>query len=462
MLKKYLKDTGGQFAIMFGLATTAIIIGVGAAVDMTGMSHHSTYLQGLTDAGALAAVASGDEEISKLREHANKHIDSNEDSGSGVKVKVELDGDILRVTGSSEYKTKFMSIVGKKSLPVQTVSEAPIGQGIAANVAMVLDRTGSMNGDNMTALKDAAGSLVDTIEGFNTEVRVSVVPFSDYVNVGLANRNAPWMDVAPDSTGLTQSSCYMKRDIVNPGLCKTTKILKTCYSDGVPSDCTETKQTCPDAAYGPEYETCSDYTPTEKWHGCAGSRTDPLHMDPGFNGNRIPGVMNQTCGEELLPLTTNMMQVDKALNNLTASGNTYVPAGLIWGWRTLHEDRPFNDVSNADKDVKKIMILMTDGQNTLGYGSPKHNWIDMAGTDAKTKQGETDDLMLKLCTSIKKEGIELYTVAYKFHSSAKTSKGMIKKCASTKNMFFDAQNSTDLKRAFESIGKSLLNVRLSK
>ena len=51
--------------------------------------------------------------------------------------------------------------------------------------------------------------------------------------------------------------------------------------------------------------------------------------------------MNVSCGSEILDLTTNLTDVEAHIDSLSASGNTYIPAGLIWGWRMLDPDLPY-------------------------------------------------------------------------------------------------------------------------
>jgi len=164
--------------------------------------------------------------------------------------------------------------------------------------------------------------------------------------------------------------------------------------------------------------------------------------------------MNVSCGEEILPLTNDIEDVKSKINSMSASGNTYIPAGLIWGWRMLDPKAPFDDLSNGQDKRKRALILMTDGANTKSMTQPSHDGSD---SDA------ADTLTAELCADIKKEGIEVYTVAYKLaSSSAAKTKATIKACASSDANFFDATDTASLEQAFEEIGRSLFEVRISK
>lgn len=452
LVKKYLKDTSGNFAMMFAIGAMAILAGVGAAIDYNGMTRNTSYLQNLADAGALAASTSKEKAVGQLQKIAKDHVDAHNTLGAPIATNLEVVNDVIVVKTESVYNTHLMGIFGKSKFDLSAVARSPLNNDTPISVALVLDRTGSMQGANMNALKDASKGMIDTFETYEANIKASVVPFSQYVNVGLANRNVSWMDVPNDSSTPGAEVCKMKRDITNPGLCRTQKVPSTCNNDGVTYACTKTIKTCPAAAYGPEYEHC--YTPTNNltWNGCAGSRNQPLNKNPHYDGKKIPGIMNVSCGQEMLPLTSNMITVENKINSLTASGNTYIPAGLIWGWRTLEASKPFDDITNADTKRKKAVVLMTDGKNTKSLTGNTHNGSDEGAANALTSE---------ICSGIKSGDIEVYSVAYKFGSGDATAKNVVRNCATDPSFFFDAQNPEQLKDAFEDIAKSLFTVRLS-
>ena len=105
-----------------------------------------------------------------------------------------------------------MGAFGKKEIPMNVISEALIPEDVPINVALVLDRTGSMEGENMSALQAASSVLLDQFSNYSAETQVAVVPFSDYVNVGLSRRNETWIDVPPNQTITTPAGeCYMRQ-----------------------------------------------------------------------------------------------------------------------------------------------------------------------------------------------------------------------------------------------------------
>ena len=449
MFKRYLNDTSGQFAIMFAVCATAMIIAAGSAVDMIGIQKQKTQLQALTDSAVLAAAAAKTDNIGDLKKIAQAALEANNPTARNIDLKLSLNGEIIQVAASYRYTTQLMGIVGIKDIPVKATSEAPIPKDIPLNIALVLDRTGSMAGSNMASLKSASATLIEIFSNFDGEVKAGVVPFSNYVNVGVANRDQIWMDVPDDtSTTATEETCHTTKDLVSPDLCTTET--RSTTRDGVPIEVDY--KSCPESAYGPEYEQCYFPTSSETWYGCVGSREGTLNVTPDYRNKQFPGIMNAKCGEEILPLTTNISSVKAKIDSLTASGATYIPAGLAWGWRMLDSKQPYNDLSNSQADRKRAIVLMTDGANTLSLEQPFHN-----GSDTDAANGLTADL----CTRIKKEGIQLFTVAYQLSDTSKT-KDVIRICATTESFFFDATNTADLEQAFEDIGRSLYEVRLTK
>ena len=464
MFKRFLRDTSGQFAIMFGVASTMLLIAVGVAVDFAGITKEKRRLQDMADSAVLAAASSGEDLIGPLKVAAKDSFDANNIHGLVITQQTSLNGDIVRVEASSKYNAYLMGILGKKLIDVNVVSEAPLPKETPLNIALVLDSTGSMAGANMDALKSASKKLLDVFDSSDPGViQASVVPFARWVNVGLSNRNRPWMDVDPDSSTTVTPACYDTYDTDYTQCTSTTEDYACASGDGETATCTRTIWDCPDSAKGPTYNYCPpDYTTTDTWYGCVDSRSDPLNKDPDFKGNAIEGRMDYQCGTEILELTDNLTTVGTHIDSMVATGQTFIPAGLIWGWRTLDPDQPFNNLTNSQTDRKRALVLMTDGENSVRLNGTWHDSFYPHETDAATWRQESNDLSAELCQGIKDEGIDVYTVAYQFGAGTSDSKTMLENCASSPNMFFNAANAAELEKAFEEIAYSLFEVRLSR
>jgi Flp pilus assembly protein TadG len=98
-----------------------------------------------------------------------------------------------------------------------------------------------------------------------------------------------------------------------------------------------------------------------------------------FMNNNEPGPNDGCNTKPITPLTGTESTLHNAIDAMAASGNTNIPEGVAWGWRTISSKEPFSQgVSESRKDIDKVVIVLTDGANTYsGYGAG--NGGDMAG-----------------------------------------------------------------------------------
>ncbi len=456
MFKKFLLDTSGNFAIMFSVCATALVMSVAAAIDISGMYKQRSDLQYLTDAAALAAASLRTDNTGEIQKAAKAAVEANNTTGERIDVDVTIKNEIIQVTATKSYSTMLMGVIGKDELPVSASTKAPIPEENPVNIALVLDSTGSMAGSNMDALKSASKHLLDIFsEADPGLIQAGVVPYNKWVNVGMVNRNRSWMDV-PDDESYVDNRCYMTKDLVDSTLCYDEDYTRTCRNDSGEYDCSGTRRVCPAEAYGPEYEVCRDYNITVTWNGCVTSREDPFQFEPAYNGKKFEGVMNVSCGTEILDLTPNLTEVSTHIDSLVASGNTYIPAGLVWGWRMLEPSEPFGGLTNSEAKRKRALVLMTDGSNTV-YNDVNSNHADAVRPEETDK---ANDYTKQLCKNIKDAGIDVYTVAYQLGTGDTTTQTMIQECASAPDFFFPADNAEDLEEAFEKIAESLFEIRI--
>ncbi len=65
----------------------------------------------------------------------------------------------------------------------------------------------------------------------------------------------------------------------------------------------------------------------------------------------------------MMPLSCNWTALNAKIDAMTPTGNTNVTIGLQMAWQTLSTGAPFN-ASAAATDLDKVIILLTDGENT--------------------------------------------------------------------------------------------------
>ena len=126
---------------------------------------------------------------------------------------------------------------------------------------------------------------------------------------------------------------------------------------------------------------------------------------------------------------------------LRSANGANVTIGLSWGFQLLSPNEPFN-APVAAPDLDKVIVLMTDGENT------QNRWTSSASSiDARTQ---------KACDNVKAANIKLYTVRVIDGDVA-----LLKGCATKTSMYYDVQNAGQLNSVFSSIAQNLANLRIT-
>lgn len=457
MLKRFARDMRGNIALSVGIAAIPLFALAGAAVDYSAQSQMQARLQAAVDAGALAGATSGYDNEADIKKAVVRFAKANGKSEfllkpANIKVEFGSAGEI-KVTAKATHPTTLLKIAGIETLPVTAFAQSNISAS-GAEMAMVLDVTGSMYGAKIDALKVAAEKFVTETTKPNTRrsdsVKLSLVPYAKYVNVGMANRNASWMDV-PDDYTETNEVCQDWTISTNPHNCRTEDFTYT--SDGFQRS--GTREVC-------DYDTntvneCRNLTYSYVWRGCAGSREYPWNTRDERPDIDFPGLLNTSCPNEITPLTSDTGLLKTNINALNASGDTYIPTGLMWGWRTLTSEIPYTEASTTaetrSKGISKHIVLMTDGENVTSKstGSGHHDgWVPDEG----------DNLTTEICNNIKAAGITIHAIA--FEVSDADTKTLLQNCANAVSYYYDASSSVELSRAFETIAGKINMAHLSK
>jgi Flp pilus assembly protein TadG len=440
----------GSVVIIFGLAMLPILLTLGAAVDYGRAQMTKSHLQASVDAAALAAAMGQYRGGNPARIAAN-YVTQQFYSGSlSVTTTTTMDAaqGTVTVRASATVPTSVMRIAKIDTLPVSASATAGMGAGGGrpAEIVIAFDTTGSMSGTKLTTAKQAANQLVDTLFAMpgssnpNPNVKMGLVPFTDYVNIGLQYRNAAWLTNSDDFTTTGKNSCYD----TYPNAIYTNPVFvpATCDNDGTSYDCSYTGYT---VDYGAPVQVC---TP-DMWNGCVGSQITPNdENDNVSSANPVPALLNKSCSSPLIRLSNDPDTIKTAISAMSANGSTYIAPGLLWAWRVLSPDAPFFD-GKAYNSAKKILVLMTDGANTRSANYPDHEARDAAA--ANTKLATT-------CANVKNAGIQLYTIAFDVTNT--TIQGVLRQCASAPANYFNAQTNADLQTAFASIGMQVTQLRL--
>jgi len=321
----------------------------------------------------------------------------------------------LKLIGTATVPTRFATLVGTSELTVSATSE--IVWGIKRlNLALALDNTGSMSSSGkMAALKTAAHNLLDTLQAAAKQpddVKVSIIPFATDVNIGVNYKDASWVD-------------WEQWENVN-GTCS--------YSSY------KTKTSCQSA--GRTWTVASRNT----WNGCVWDRDQNFDVQ-----NTAPGAAQATkfrahqasnCPTALIPLTSDWSALHTKVDAMTPAGNTNVAIGMAWAWQTISAVEPMNAPAPAP-DLDRVIVLLTDGQNTESRFS--------------TSQSSIDSRTEKVCANAKADNVKVYTVRV-INGNAT----LLRNCATKPEWFYDVDEAQQLNAVFSSIAQNLANLRIAK
>ena len=346
-LRKYAQEEDGVLIkpTIFIFLSMLAVGGIG--VDLMRMERDRTELQYTLDRAVLAAA-----DLDQTQTPAAVVLDYLTKSGlseyySPPTSDIGLGYRIVTSTVNTDFATHFMNFTGVGSIPINASSTAEESiDGL--EISLVLDVSGSMNSNNcLTNLKAAAKDFIDTMVANTTDgkMSISIIPYATQVSLpdDLMNQYN-----APDPNGLNYSRCvnFQSSDFLTTTLSTTSPLERTMhFSPWYRYDYRDTGDIIE------RYAVCSPY------------------------GHR-----------EILPFQQNANVLKAFIDDLWAWGNTSIDVGMKWGATLLDpsaqpaiqalttgvspsvptdfETRPS---SYTDADTIKVVVLMTDGQNTSQY-----------------------------------------------------------------------------------------------
>ena len=481
LLGKFGRQQAGAVGIIFGLTVVPLVGMVGAAVDYNRGSQIRVAAAAAADAAALEGVKGtgsfAERKIAAQRIfEANMAVQRNGVTYQATYSPVMVNGveTGFRVAVQGQIPAMITGLIGQPFIRFGVESEATSPKNENSDVVFVLDTTDSMEGARLASLKSATTQLLDDMQRRQLrpdQFRVAVVPFAQYVNIGMQNRNQPWLDVPADYQEPTRNVCRQEREVIGQTNCRMVTIPadpgeapRTCMRDGVPRQCggrsprpSRQENQC-DTVYGPNMvNVChTEGGNWVRWQGCVGSRNHPLNTQDGSYNVRIPGLLGISCGSPVQDWTSDLGMVRSMINGLDTNGETYIPSGLIWGWRMLSTGIPFaSRASTPAAPVRRYMVLVTDGMNTKSPNYPRHE---------NGNTVEANDLTRQICQNMSRDtatGAKVYTIA--FEVTDPTIKTLLEQCSRMNGgEFFDAANSGQLVAALQNIGRIIWAARLTR
>lgn len=313
------------------------------------------------------------------------------------------------LSAAAKVPTSFMGVLGIDEMPVGALSEAVWGEN-PIELALVLDNTGSMRqSGRMETLKESVHALLEILEENRRDpdaVRISVIPFDVQVRIDTLLRDEPWLLMPEPSRGEGR-----KKDKAGKG------------RKG--SDAFE-------------------------WQGCIADRDQPYDAsaDPYEPARREQtGYRPVECYSgtltSILPLTVDFSAVRRTVGDMQPGGNTNVTIGIVWGIASLVPHAPLPETRwPAKDDLNRVMIVLTDGDNT------ENRWgRNPTAMDTRTRLA---------CRAAKAEGITVYAVRV-----VDGNENLIRDCASDPSKYFDVQQVDQLLPTFKAMATDIAKLRLA-
>jgi uncharacterized protein YegL len=383
----------------------------GLAVDMGNMYVTHTRLQAAVDAGALAGSLElpYDPDLSKGRVEQAVTDMIHTNLPEAVVQSVTPGTEVRSVVVSAKVEVKLL-VMRFLHLADQWVEARAAAGFNKLEVVFVIDNSGSMSGTPINMVKEASIGLTDLLipDGQHPDTKVGLVAFRGKVRIG-------------DDVDGQEAGCRNADGSVNNGI-----------------------------------------------------HEDFMSMYwalPYYYRNQIS---LDTCSSipESRPLSQDKDAIITAINSQTATGSasgTVIPEGIKWARHMLTPEAPYTEGGDR-KDFRKIMIVLTDGDNEDGecggayraYYRPNNYWTNayfgMGRDDAHCEDGGVlNQDMLTQAQLAKDAGVEIFAI--RFGSSDNTDIALMQQIASSKpgtnDHYFDAPSVYDIPDVFKKIGKQL-------
>ena len=514
-ISRFRRDEHGVFAVIFGILSIVLVATSGAVVDYVGVQQARSQAQIALDAAVLAlqpAIYTLEEE--EIRVLAEDMVQERM-VASGVVIEVEtaqkvvLDGTLF-LQARMTVPLAFVSLVGITEMNARVAAQAT-RKKLAVEVMMVLDNSGSMaSSSRMTNLKTAASNATEILfDGETTlpNVFIGIVPFTSFVNIGSSNSGASWLDVvgassiandnfdddSDDSTPyngpVNRLALYDQLSNMSwRGCVDARPHTSTGVGAHLDTDDTPPTNSDPDTkivpAFGPDTPDAwaswlADYEDDNDAPACGGisggsdrERQERLCKYNGSISTSSWGPNFDCPSAELLPLTNVKQPVLDAIDAMVASGATNIHMGTIWGFRGLSPSEPFTEGGDYEEATAKVMIIMTDGQNTMysrsnmngasynsPYGYPYNGRLGAVGWSSGQMRAEMDVRTIESCSNAKAQDITVYTIGLNPPNSA--TQTMLENCATSIAHAYFPTVPSELDAVFADIANQLAALRLA-
>ncbi|MEQ8656457.1 MAG: VWA domain-containing protein [Hyphomicrobiales bacterium] len=339
---------------------------------------------------------------------------------------------MVRATG--DVPTTLLGVMGVHQIDIGVEAIAAIGSA-PLEIAFVVDATNSMlRGSRWRTAYGAMENMLTALDEAATgedDLFVTVVPMGDTVNIGEARGG--WVEgLVDDDRG---------------------------YDD-----------------WGPDQK--YNYMKEHHWNGCVFAREEPTPDNPYLLTDARPGdvpfgVMDHRlnnhafeghgsrrfdCPQEIIGPSTEIDEVLRSVNRITAAGTGRFDQGMAWGWRAVsanwHGQWGIQGYPTTDlEERRKVVVFISDGNSTM------EEWRFDGHQDWGYNNAGRAMLgnLVDVCHQAKAQGIEVFTLYVEGNPHAES---YMRACASTADHFFDVTRNEAMAEAFQAMGARLSDTRL--
>lgn len=350
-VQSFLQEEDGVLAKpMIGTFLAMLAVG-GIGVDLMRMERDRTILQYTLDRASLAAA-----DLDQTKTPDAVVLDYLSKSGledyyqapwweSGIGFKK------VQATIDTSFPTHLLGFAGIDEMPLYATSRAEESiDGV--EISLVLDVSGSMRSNSrLTNLKIAAKDFIDTMVANTTDgkMSISIVPYATQVSL--------------------PEELYEQYNISTPGDTIYSRCVNFSASDFQTASLSLTAQ----------LEGTMHFTPWD-----SRTRDNRTYYNPSRLINTP--VCEDDPRREILPFQKDAATLKAYIEDFEAGGNTSIDIGMKWGTAlldpsarpainalttgagaTVPDDFSARPSEYTDADTVKVIVLMTDGQNTSQY-----------------------------------------------------------------------------------------------
>ncbi|WP_306252672.1 TadE/TadG family type IV pilus assembly protein [Parvularcula sp. IMCC14364] len=449
-LRRFLKETGGNVAMMTALVAGPLTLTLGGAVDLMRFAAAKAELRGAVDAGLLAAAhLDNDTNVeTEIQRYLQSNLDHRFMDYRNVNVTVteerRLNGKFVDINADITIDTFFLGMMGKDSVTVSVTSSGEQTY-TAVEVALVVDISSSMNGSRLVNLRTAMDTFIETVlkEEVADITSISIIPFGGHVNVGDDYKHFANLDNEDDNDDTDHSDGHKYNGCF--------ELLPEDYSDNT-------------------FELHDG-----EWRDITPHFWKYVNFNPWCpSGNN-----------EAIFLSNNPDELKDLVEAFTLSDGTGMDIGAAWGLKALSPKMrgvlkgDFEDVRPTDynSDTIKALVMMTDGGITPQFRPTQSGCIrardnNLAHNDHKECQeflfeDETYrhtksvavDYFEDVCAEAVENNILVFTIGFEI-SAGSNQDIYLRGCPQNESQYYFVE-STDIEAAFSSIAASINGIRLT-